>query len=82
MTHKQVSRHNTHSHTAPVMVARVVRLRPPFVFGVDVSSMLQQQLDDADTVVACGQVEGRGLRREQSSLVSHDFRVTCLSESS
>lgn len=64
------------------MVGRVVKLRPPFVFGVDVGSMLQQQLDDADAVVACGQVEGRGLRREQSSLVSQDFRATYLSESS
>lgn len=64
------------------MVARVVRLHPPFVFGVDVGSVLQQQLDDPDAVVACGQVEGRGLRREQSSLVLHDFRATCLSESS
>lgn len=64
------------------MVARVERLRPPFVFGMDVGSVLQQQLDDADAVVACGQVEGRGLRREQSLLVSHDFRATCLSESS
>lgn len=33
----------------------------PLVLGVDVGTVLEEELDDADPVVACSQVEGRGL---------------------
>lgn len=33
----------------------------PFVLGVNISSVLEKELDNADPVVAGGQVEGRRL---------------------
>lgn len=77
-THNLVSHHNT--NTSHVTAAPM--LCPPFVLGMDVGSVLQQQLDDADTVVARSQVEGRGLQRERergggrSPSVSQDLRDT------
>lgn len=34
----------------------------PFVLGVDIGAVLKEELNDADPVVACSQVEGRGLQ--------------------
>lgn len=39
---------------------------PPFVFGVNVGSVLEEELNDADPVVAGGQVEGRGLEERRA----------------
>lgn len=73
-THNPVSHRNANTNR----VTAAARLRPPLVLGVDVGSVLQQQLDDADAVVARGQVEGRGLQRERGGgegpSVSRDLR--------
>lgn len=38
----------------------------PFVLGVDVGPVLEQQLNDADSVVAGSQVERRGLQEKRA----------------
>lgn len=37
----------------------------PFVLGVDISPVLEEQLDDADSVVPGSQVERRGLEEKR-----------------
>lgn len=47
----------------------------PFVLGMDVGTVLEEELNDADPVVAGSQVEGRRLWREQSLLTCADQRL-------